>query len=539
MTYVSRTLWHETHENGRERIREYELLGRPESLVVLGEPGMGKSSLLRTLGETVRVMPCTARQLINRPDPRTLLGDAPLILVDALDEVAATREGDAVDLVLRKLGALGYPRFVLSCRVADWQAATSVAAIHEQYPAEPLQLHLEPLGREDQLAILSEQVGAVRAEELIEHFESYGLDYLGNPQTLDLLARLPPDEPLPTSSGALFELAVEKLRVEHRDGIGRQELPRDIALDAAGAAFAALILSGASAIRRRGQANLGEGELPVAEVDALAGGRLAQVLGTRLFAGGEDSFTYWHRRIGEFLGAAWLAKRADTRAKRRRLLHLFHAPGLVPASLRGLHAWLARSPHLADAVIAADPMGVIEYGDADALTAPQARALFDALEALAHRNPRFWQRGAARAATLVSLPLRERANRVVLDRQAPVAFRLLLLEQLTDHVKAEPYRDALRHLLQDQTEVFAIRWEAGTALARLGGEDWPVWVEGLRQQADRNSVRLAYDMMRAVGLGAFSDRQIAEVVLTFDGLLLCSWPREESRPPRGALLAPA
>ncbi|MCB1548574.1 MAG: hypothetical protein KDJ41_12175 [Hyphomicrobiaceae bacterium] len=528
MTYVSRTLWHETLENGRERIREDELSGRPESLVVLGEPGMGKSSLLSSLGEVMGVMPCTARQLINRPDPATLLGDAPLILVDALDEVAAAREGDTVDLVLRKLGALGYPRFVLSCRVADWQAATSVAAIHEQYSAEPLQLHLEPLCREDQLAILSEQVGAERATDLIEHFESYGLDYLGNPQTLDLLARLPSDELLPTSSGTLFELAVEKLRVEHRDGIGRQELSREIALDAAGAAFAALILSGASAIRRRGQANLEEGELPVAEIDALAGGHLAQVLGTRLFAGGEDSFTYWHRRIGEFLGAAWLAKRADTRAKRRRHLHLFHSPGLVPTSLRGLHAWLARSPHLADAVIAADPMGVIEYGDADALTATQARALFEALEALAHRNPRFWQRGAARAATLVSLPLRERVNRVVLDRLAPVAFRLLLLEQLTDGVKAEPYRDALRQLLQDQAEVFAIRWEAGTALAKLDGEDWPVWVEDLRQQADRNSVRLAYDMMRAVGLGAFTDRQIVEVVLTFDGLLLCSWPREES-----------
>ncbi len=107
-THVSRMLWHETHEGGRELIREAELLGRRESLIVLGESGMGKSNILRTLGEAARVMPCTARQLINRHDPRTLLSDTSLIPIDALDEVAASREGDAVDLVLRVLGALGY-----------------------------------------------------------------------------------------------------------------------------------------------------------------------------------------------------------------------------------------------------------------------------------------------------------------------------------------------------------------------------------------------------------------------------------------------
>lgn len=237
MIHVPRTLWHAIPEGRHEQIVEDEFLGREECLVVLGEPGMGKSSLLQRLAATAGLETCTARQLINRADPRTLLGDGALIVIDALDEIAA------LDLVLQRLGTLGYPRFVLSCRVADWQAATSVAAIREQYPAEPLQLHLEPLGREQQMAILSEQVGdEPRALELIEHFETQGLDFLGNPQTLDLVARLPRLEPLPMSRSALFSLAVEQFRVEHRDGRNCQELPRDAALAAAGAAFAALIL---------------------------------------------------------------------------------------------------------------------------------------------------------------------------------------------------------------------------------------------------------------------------------------------------------
>jgi hypothetical protein len=528
LIYVRRTLWYVTHEGRHEQIVEDELLGRGECLVVLGEPGMGKSSLLRHLAATAGLETCTARQLINRSDPRTLLADGTLIVIDALDEVAAQRDGTAVDIVLQRLGTLGHPRFILSCRVADWQAATSVAAIREQYPAEPLQLHLEPLGREQQMAILADQVGDEPwAHELIEHFETHGLDFLGNPQTLDLVARLPRHEPLPMSRSALFDLAVEQLRVEHRDGRDRQELPHDAALAAAGAAFAALILSGASTIRRAGQANLREGEIPASEVDDLAGGHLAQVLGTRLFAGGQDKFSYWHRRIGEFLGAAWLARRADTSAKRRRLLQMFHVSGLVPTSLRGLHAWLARDPHLAEAIMAADPIGVVEYGDADVLTSAQFRKLFEALEHLAQKDPHFWRRGSLRARRIVTGQLEEETLRVLRDRQAPVAFRLLLLEQITEANHAEPYRDVLRQLLRDDAEGFAVRWQSGTALAMLDGEDWPSLVEGLRKQADRDSVRLAYEIMRTVGLAAFSDHHIAEVILTFDGLLQCAWPREE------------
>ena len=220
MTYIKRRLWCHSRESGRQEISEDALLTMSECLVVLGEPGMGKSTLLQRIAESTASPLCTARQLINRSDPRTIIGDKASIVIDALDEVAAKREGDAVDLVLQKLGALNYPRFILSSRVADWQAATSAEAIREQYLRGPLQLHLEPLQRVDQLEILAAKVGDERAKLLIEHFERYGLDFHGNPQTLDLIARLPDDRPLPTSRGALFDQAIDMLRIEHRNERG-------------------------------------------------------------------------------------------------------------------------------------------------------------------------------------------------------------------------------------------------------------------------------------------------------------------------------
>ena len=117
------------------------------------------------------------------------------------------------------------------------------------------------------------------------------------------------------------------------------------------------------------------------------------MLDSRLFkANSSDRFCYWHRRIGEFLGARYLTKQADSKLKRKRLLSLFHSYGVVPASLRGIHAWLARDPTLAQEVINADPMGVIEYGDADNISVEQARTLLSALELLAENNPHFFNR---------------------------------------------------------------------------------------------------------------------------------------------------
>ena len=524
MTYVKRRLWYHTPNSEREELDEDDLLSRTEPLVILGEPGMGKSKLLQNLAEAAALPWCTARRLINRPDPRSLTGDRAPIVIDALDEVAAKREGDAIDLVLQTLGTLDYPRFILSCRVADWKAATSAEAIREQYRDAPLQLHLKPLDHREQLAILAAEIGNQRAEVLIEHFERYGLDFLGNPQTLDLIARLPPDRPLPTGRGALFEQAIDTLRVEHRNTRGGSELACDAALDAAGAAFAGLILSGSANIVRHGSANLVEGDLQIAEVEEFDDGNVARVINTRLFAGGDDSFTYWHRRVGEYLGAAWLAKRADTPAKRRRLLQLFHAQKLVPASLRGLHAWLARDPRLADPVIAADPVGVIEYGDADTLTPQQSRAMLTALQRVTGENPAFWMPGARARALVSSVPHNE-LDLLLRNKSAASGLRALLVEQLSDVALAQSFRKTLRDVLLDSKELFGIRLQAGDALANLNGEDWPKLIDDLRVQGDTEAKRLAFELMRAIGCPSFSDTQIVEVVLAYDGLTACPWPK--------------
>lgn len=529
MTYLRRRLWY-VDKDGQHWLEQGDLLTRTEPLIILGEPGMGKTELLKAIGGEHGNAFCRATQLINRSRPETLIGNAKRLVVDALDEVAAQSQGDAVDLVLQKLGQLDYPPFVLSCRVAEWRSATASGAIAEQYESTPLEVHLEPLTRDEQLRLLTELTGnAERARVLRDHFATFGPDFLGNPQTLELIAALPAHA-LPRTTVELFEQAIETLRKE-RNPV-KEALPREAALNAAGAAFAGLILSGNGRIvdKPSGLIDPGDKALPLAEVEAFDHGHVRRAADTKLFAADRsEGLTYAHRRVGEFVGARWLAERADTRAKRRRLLEQFSSHGLVPASLRGLHAWLARDARLADAVIDADPMGVVEYGDAEALTAAQARRLFVALERLAAENPRFMDWREYRAASLVTPPLMAEVERVVRDPDAEFGLRALLLQQLKGAATAEDLRHLLRQIMLDETQPYGIRQPSAMALVSLGGEDWPALLEQLRCHAREDSLRLAHELLDDIGLETLSDEQIVAIILARDGLSLCPIGAEPER----------
>lgn len=519
-TRIARTLY---YRDGREirSVPQDGILAITAPTVVLGEAGMGKTHLLEWLASAPSHAWCTARQLINRPDPTTLLGNAGTLVIDALDEVSARREGDAVDLVLQKLGQLGFPRFILSCRVADWQSATSTAAIAEQYSDAPRELHLEPFSEEDAKEFLAGRLGTNRADEVVTHFAGHGLPgFLGNPQTLEMIERVAPTGELPRTSSELFERTVEIVWQEHRDEKAAAAPGRSDTLAAVGAAFAALLLTGGEAISRRASANIAEGELALAEVEAFDSGHVALTFGTRLFRSiGADRFSYWHRRIGEYVGARWLAAQSDDRRKRARLLALFHSDGLVPASLRGLHAWLALDPALSAAVIDADAMGVVTYGDADVLDLEGARLLLRTLHRDAKEDPRLRGAGPYRALSLVQPTLLPDVRASIADPTTPFAVKLLLLQQLERAEISTALADDLRTMVLDPRLSFAERASAADALAASDHPtDWPDLVECLRRLADAASTRLAMRLFDEVGFDAFRDELIVEVVLAHVGL---------------------
>jgi len=535
---IQRTLWYETPTE-RVTVHQAELLTRPEPLVILGEAGMGKSHLLEWIAAAPKHAFCTARQLITRHNPRTLMGDAEYLVIDALDEVSAANDGDAIDSILRRLGELDYPKFVLSCRVSDWRSATGSEAILEQYAERPIELFLEPFTNGDAVAFLSSTLGEQMAMSIAQHFNSRGLDgLLGNPQTLGLIARIATSGSLPETRGELFGKATELLRVEHRDSKATNQLNQATAIDAAGAAFAGLILTGNEAITRKAAAHINDGEIAFSEVSGLPGAAaLGVMLDTRLFrACGPDRFSYLHRRIGEFLGAQWLTKLADTPRKRRRLLALFHSHGLIPASLRGIHAWLARDPALAQAVIAMDPLGVIEYGDADTLPSSHACWLLDALRQLADSNPHHYDWGSPSARSLLQPELIDKVRQTIVSPDAPFSLRLFLAKAVKGTSAASSLAPDLHGLVLDSNAVFAIRRVAGEALigCRRDMDEWRNIVRQLRDFGDESSTRLALELLSGIGYHAADDAVISSLAVGYaiaeDRCISALYPLEDEFP---------
>lgn len=513
---LKRRLWFE-NDSGKAVVAQDFLETAPAPLVVLGEAGMGKTTLLGGLDGVDGFAMCTARQLATHPRPAELLAGANTLVVDALDELSARQDGEAVDVVVRKLGELGFPRFILSCRTADWRSATSLQGLSDAYGQRPVELHIELLTRDEAGELLAPRLGRSLADRTLDDLEARGLDGLwANPQTLSLIGDAAGAGLPTTSRGALFEAALDAMWREHREekaGGPLAAMSRDEVLDAAGAAFAALILTGADALSRRVR------ELPsdlrLADVAALPGADgLPPSLDSRLFASrGPERFSYTHRAIGEFLGARWLARQADTPRKRSRMLELFGGGGMVPASLRGLHAWLAwHSGDLAPQVIAADPLGVVEYGDADRLSTAEARTMLVALSALASEDPWFSDWRPHRMGGVAKPELLPELRNLLTEPGVEFRLRLMVLQALAGSEAAAALADTLETLALDETAYFATRSQAADRLVEIDPErDWTTLVTGLLDRGTENDVRLAIELMDEAGYDRF---EVATVVRT-------------------------
>ena|SRR5207248_2853063 len=122
-----------------------------DAIILLGDPGMGKTTLFR---HTANTNYTTIRNFLI--DPHVAAGEA--LFLDALDEYRTIASGqDASAEVAKALCSLKKPRFRLSCRAADWfgapdQEALSVASASGRVVV----LELCPLSRDEILNAVQE-----------------------------------------------------------------------------------------------------------------------------------------------------------------------------------------------------------------------------------------------------------------------------------------------------------------------------------------------------------------------------------------------
>ncbi|MDE0241045.1 MAG: hypothetical protein OXQ84_12770 [bacterium] len=526
---IERTLTHERQDGGQTVIRQDGILSFRDPVVILGDPGLGKTVLTQWLGEQPGMKFVRAGAFVRAANPSNSVAGTERIVVDGLDEIASAAPGGAVDAVLKQLSAIGNPPFVLSCRAADWLGTADRVKIGDDYGTAPVLLHLRPFTEDDARAFLSEEFPAIDSAEVLEHLARCGIESLyENPLTLRMLGEVAQDDgPLPETRAHLFGRACRVMLREpnprhHRDSHARRS--EEELLMGAGALCAAQLLCGRIGIFDGPNMETPEGYLNAGDMAALPfSGAIYDALRVRLFhSEGENRFAHVHRVIAEYLGARWLARSFEAGVSEKRIFALFRQGEGVPTSLRGLHAWLARfNETLARRCIEADPYAVLRYGDAETLSLDQARFLLSTLTKLSEDDPFFraedW--GRHPASGLLRAELEDDIRAIIEPPRRHVQLTSLLLEAMAGTAFSGALAETLDAIMFDTRRYVGDRSAAAEALYAAGiRSDWEAVIRRLLGMNDPDSARLAFETLRRLGLFGVPERTAIDTVLAYLGL---------------------
>lgn len=482
-------------------------------LVLLGEPGLGKSDAIR--------------EAHRRSDARTLGGEAryidmggvpsagdvkPAIVdsrswrhwrdhgaeldlyIDNLDE-APVPPRRVIKTLVALLGgvepdALARLRLRIACRTADWHS-TYTAELRrfssEQGLADPRQLQLAPLRKAD--ARLAADRWGVDADEFVDAVRVRDIEYLAAvPLTLFLLLGLAHDEQqLPASRADLFAKATLRLAANTDPGGESERMGQTPGERVAVAEriAAVTLIAGEPAIaldssRARStcldpvaitggiERDVSGPSTPVFEVTAQ---RAEDTLETALFIQSvAGSARFLHRSLAEFLAGRYLARHDLTASQLGQLLV---APGdfddgpFVP-ELREVAAWAACSGSTAFAEVLRRQPDLLVRADGPRLSAEWAGAVLDALlvEDVAERVSLSEPRIAHNLQALDSPELIDRLRECVCDPTRGVCSRELAIAIARACRTTELIDDVIRIAL-DEDEATRLRDDAVRALGAL------------------------------------------------------------------------
>lgn len=377
-------------ENASERsIRPLSELRESAYVVLLGEPGAGKSTSLRHEAAAEGGELVTCREVMSG----LRLSGSSTAYVDALDEFRSGGSGkDKILQLATAISTSSIGRWRLTCRAEDWRYAADVSALRRAANNEPIIVaHLLPLDEREAQSILN-ALGATNPRKFVAEAHSRGAGaFLQNPLSLRLLhSVVTPNGNWPTTRFELFDKAVWALAHEHDPERTKDHLPSAEAIvEAASAICFYLLASGAKALWHSNSLPPGSGSSEFVRIPALQlePDLASSTLDTALFRGEGFAFQPCHRVVAEFLAARFLAARvvgtADTAAfPLRRAIALITAKDQkAPTELRGLYAWYSAhlqkhgDPTGARQLIERDAATVLAYGDAAVFDVAGRRAM--------------------------------------------------------------------------------------------------------------------------------------------------------------------
>lgn len=230
-----------------EHIHEDQLLSLSKCIVVLAEPGAGKTELLSNLAKksnSTRFRASIFKHHNSLPQHETLI-------IDGCDEVAKIDQS-AIETVIAKACQTGARRIIFASRASEWDELRYSRFIRDFLDLPPRTVRLLPFDQEEQHAFFRSLFPAGDFLSFLSVVKTYGLDVvLGNPLLFQLFVRsYQQNEGRFGSRQDVFNDAITYLVNEHNLDMPKQNRPtRHELVTASEEVFAKLLLSGATGVR--------------------------------------------------------------------------------------------------------------------------------------------------------------------------------------------------------------------------------------------------------------------------------------------------
>ncbi|MEQ1165588.1 hypothetical protein ABLT95_15625 [Acinetobacter nosocomialis] len=386
--YLQRKL----HDHERD-YDELEVIKNFRIIVILAEPGAGKTSLLQSFSNYLNVKKRTA----NTFSYRNNLEKNSILIIDALDELVRIDQS-AVNSLLGKAADLDPSTLIISSRSSEWDESYT-RIIKDHFEIEPRILRLFPFNELEQKQIFENY----KLEEDFHKFESevkkYNLEQLlSNPQFLKIFAdAYIESNRVFTDRKSIFSQAVKALVKETNIAFNvRNDLPLLRKIECTEEIFAKLLLSGSEGV----STNVDDLDNLYPRIDSLINldntDHYTSLLSTRLFklADNESQHQPSHKIIAEFAAAHYLIRRINANRNSISLsqcLSIIAPNGVVRDELRGLLGWMAALGNklTQETLIHIDPYAVLANGDPSQLLSSSKKYLLEELINLADIDPYF------------------------------------------------------------------------------------------------------------------------------------------------------
>ncbi len=483
---------------------ESELLVASNYVVVLAEPGGGKTALMESLAQQLGTYAITANVFAHMGPTEVNLP----FVIDAFDELAKV-DKTGIHKLLANARKANPTHVIISSRSSEWDIAST--SVFKQYFGHlPLVVRLYEFDEAEQRAIFEhhaqEEDFAVFQTE-VARFDLEAL--LPNPQFLKLFADayIESDRRF-IDKQSIFAKAVEHLAKEVNTNVAKTNpaLSTTQKVNLSAEVFAKLLLSGTEGVSTSEATE--ERMYPLLASLFSSDTVTYGILATRLFKPGNsaDQHRPIHKIVAEYCAADFLTRRIADPADPLTLakcLPIIAPNSTVRDELRGLLGWMAAlgNKPIEKSAIALDPYAVLANGDPSRLQSSSKRQLLKRLIEIEAKDPYFRRGDFWRRFSVVGFFTQDVVDEIkpLLVTGSDGHLRDLILELLVGSLVIDLLVDELHQLVLAPDESENTRLLASKCLLKIESHDHRADVVALVSEASQSSLKVAAKIIETIG----------------------------------------